>query len=61
MMILKGEISDMWVELEDIKTGRALLSLSWLEVSNEKSDIGKMKGDGLAKCLLHVYVDSCQG
>jgi len=32
----KGEIKDMWVELEDVDTGRALLSLSWLETTKDK-------------------------
>ena len=31
----KGEIREMWVELEDVETGRALLSLSWLETSKD--------------------------
>ena len=57
----KGQISDMWVDLEDAKSGRALLSLSWLEVSNNKEDIDKMKGEGLTKCLLQVFIDSCKG
>jgi len=57
----KGQISDMWVDLEGAKSGRALLSLSWLEVTNEREDIDKMKGEGLTKCLLEVFVDSCKG
>ena len=57
----KGQISDMWVDLEGAKTGRALLSLSWLEVTNEREDIDKMKGEGLTKCLLEIFIDSCKG
>ena len=57
----KGQISDMWVDLEGVKTGRALLSLSWLEVTNAREDIEKRKGDGLTKCLLEIFIDSCKG
>ena len=56
----KGQISDMWVNLEGIETGRALLSLSWLRVSNDPQDIDDFGTDDLAKCLVHVYVDSCK-
>lgn len=63
---------DMWVELEDIATGRALVSLSWLEASADRDHLeealaspssgGKAgkEEENLAKCLLHVYVDSCR-
>ena len=57
----KGQISDMWVDLEGAKSGRALLSLSWLEVSNDREDIDKMIGEGLTKCLLEIFIDSCKG
>ena len=33
---VKGEINNMWVELEDVETGRALMSLSWLETSKKR-------------------------
>jgi len=56
----KGEISDMWVNLEDANTGRALMSLSWLQVSNDANDIETKGPKDLAKCLLHVYLDSCK-
>ena len=32
LVATKGQISDMWVNLEDTDTGRALVSLSWLQV-----------------------------
>lgn len=57
----KGQISDMWVDLEDVKSGRALLSLSWLQVTSDKEDIDQMTGEGLTKCLLEVFIDSCKG
>jgi Ca2+-dependent lipid-binding protein len=57
----KGQISDMWVDLEDVKSGRALLSLSWLQVTSDQEDIDQMKGEGLTKCLLEVFIDSCKG
>merc|ERR1719376_130753 len=56
----KGEISDMWVNLEDTNTGRALMSLSWLQVSSDASDVASSGPEDQAKCLLHVYLDSCK-
>lgn len=67
----KGLIKDMWVELEEVKTGRALMTLAWLEVSSNPEDLNDgapptgeeivaANGD-MAKALLFVYVDSCAG
>ena len=58
----------MWVELEDVKSGRAQMTLEWREVSLDSSLIqggGLAKANlaedrELAKCLLHVYVDSAK-
>jgi len=60
LVATKGQISDMWVNLEDTDTGRALVSLSWLQVSSDPSDLssGISVGSG-SQCLLHVYLDSC--
>ena len=56
----KGEINEMWVELEDIASGRALMSLQWLECSKDLDDLERVrpaKEQGLTKCVLQVYVD----
>ena len=58
----KGQISDMWVELEDIASGRALMSLSWLETTTDKSYLDRPvskadQADKLTRCLLHVFID----
>ena len=56
----------MWVELEDVKSGRAQMTLEWREVSLDSrliQDGGLPKtaeNRDLAKCLLHVYVDSAK-
>ena len=69
MSSFSGEINDMWVELEDIETGRALMSLSWLEATPDRKILAQRQAAAakkedaaanLAKCLLHVYVDSCK-
>ncbi len=63
MVASKGEIREMWVELEDADTGRALLSLSWLETTKDSSllDRAASKEDaGLSRAVLHVFVDSCE-
>ncbi len=60
----KGQINDMWVELEDVTTGRVLLDLSWLEATTDKSHVDTWVSrdeQKLSKCLLHVYIDSCKG
>ena len=60
----KGQINDMWVELEDVTTGKILLDLSWLEATTEKSHLDtwvSREEQKLTKCLLHVYIDSCKG
>lgn len=61
----KGEINYMWVELEDVESGRAQMSLAWLETSKKINDLSKASTsqidlDNVATCLLHVYVDSCK-
>ena len=33
----KGEINNMWADLEDIPNGRILMSLSWLATTKDKS------------------------
>lgn len=56
----------MWVELEDIETGRALMSLSWMEATPDREVLAqrqlaaKKEDRDLSQCLLHVYVDSCK-
>ena len=56
-----GEIKEMKAELEGVSSGKVLMTLSWLTVSKEKSSLITQDDgtEGLAKCLLHVYVDSC--
>ena len=57
------QIESMWVELEDVKSGRAQMSLEWMEVSNDSGRITSSNTASerdLAKCLLHVYVDSAK-
>lgn len=59
----KGEIKEMWVELEDTESGRAMMSLSWLEASTDINQLErprKPEEKDLTKCLLHVYVDCCK-
>ncbi|TRY78396.1 hypothetical protein TCAL_08980 [Tigriopus californicus] len=59
----KGHIQEMWVELEDADTGRALMSLSWLEASSDIKQLERPhlpEEKDLTKCLLHVYVDCCK-
>lgn len=60
----RGEIKDMWVELEDVKSGRAQMSLEWRETSMErtliKEQVVTREETDMAKCILHVYVDSCK-
>ena len=53
----------MWVNLQNAEpNSRVLLSLEWLDISSDKQVINNKKGrDGLVKCLLYVYVDSCKG
>lgn len=43
-----GEIKNMWAELEDVTTGKILMSLSWLPASKNKSDLQ-------GKCILFLY------
>ena len=53
----------MWVELEDVKSGRAQMTLEWMEVSNDSGLISSYRDASerdLAKCLLHVYIDSAK-
>ena len=52
----------MWVELEDVKSGRAQMSLEWREVSLDSPLLRASSAEDreLAKCLLHVYVDSAK-
>ncbi len=60
----KGQITDMWVELEDVTSGKVLLDLSWLEATTDKSHLDTWTTrdeQKLAKCILHVYIDSCKG
>jgi hypothetical protein len=41
-----------------------LLDLSWLEVSTDRAHLDTWvtrDEQKLAKCLLHVYIDSCKG
>ena len=33
----KGEINNMWADLEDVPNGRILMSLSWLATTKDKS------------------------
>ncbi len=33
----RGEIKDMWAELEDVPTGKIQMSLSWLSATKDKS------------------------
>ena len=33
----RGHIEKMWAELEDVKSGKVQLSLSWLEATTDKS------------------------
>ena len=58
----RGKIDGMWVELEDVKSGRAQMSLEWREVSLDSRFIQMSQAvdRDLAKCLLHVYVDSAK-
>ena len=59
----KGQINDMWIELEDVTTGKVLLDLSWLEATTDRSHLDSWvtrDEQKLAKCLLHVYIDSCK-
>jgi len=53
----------MWVELEDVTTGKILLDLSWLEATTDPSHVDTWvtrEEQKLPKCLLHVYIDSCK-
>ena len=56
------QIDGMWVELEDVKSGRAQMSLEWREVSLDSPLLRASSAEDreLAKCLLHVYVDSAK-
>jgi len=58
----RGKIDGMWVELEDVKSGRAQMSLEWREVSLDSPLLRASSAEDreLAKCLLHVYVDSAK-
>lgn len=56
----RKQIHDMWVNLENTKTGKVKLSLSWLEVSNAKDDIDILKKNESKMCLLVVFIDSCK-
>lgn len=56
----RGEIRDMWIELEDVPTGKAQLSLAWLATTTDKNALlDSDKSEGLSQCLLHIYVDCC--
>jgi len=55
----KGEINNMWADLEDVPNGRILMSLSWLATTKDKSVLQESLNDGLNKCMLQVYVDCC--
>ena len=56
------QIDNMMVELEDVKSGRAQMSLEWREVSLDSRLLQTSLAEDreLAKCLLHVYVDSAK-
>ena len=56
----RKQIHDMWINLENTKTGKVKLSLSWLEVSNTKDDIDILKKNKSKMCLLVVFIDSCK-
>ena len=36
-MAEKGEINNMWANLEDVPNGKILMSLSWLTTTKDKS------------------------
>ena len=33
----RGEIRNMWAELEDVSSGKALMTLQWLSTTKDKS------------------------
>ena len=48
----RGHIEKMWAELEDVKSGKVQLSLSWLEATTDKSV--------LQGIYIYTYIDfSC--
>jgi len=61
----RGHIEGFWVDLEECDSGKAQISLSWLPVTDDYkvvSEAGKNGDtDEHAKCILHIYIDSCQG
>jgi Ca2+-dependent lipid-binding protein len=60
-VIDRGCIKSMWVDLEGVKSGRVLLSLTWLPTSEDEKGIEIIKTNGLPKCILEVFIDSCKG
>lgn len=50
----RGDITNMWTELEDVASGKVLTSLSWLSASKDKSDLGVLE-EGQVHCLVSSW------
>ena len=59
MVADKGSIDKMWTELENVKSGKIQLSLTWLQATLDKSILQDSQRNCQAQCLLHIFLDSC--
>uniref|UniRef100_A0A0K2UPA4 Extended synaptotagminlike protein 2a [Tribolium castaneum] n=1 Tax=Lepeophtheirus salmonis TaxID=72036 RepID=A0A0K2UPA4_LEPSM len=56
----KGELSNIWVDLEDVSSGKIQLSLSWMEATTDTSFLRGHRDEAIST-VLQVYIDSCKG
>ena len=54
----KGNVDKLWVDLDNAKSGQALISLMWTNASDEQN--AELKNNSITnKCILQVFIDSC--
>ena len=55
----QGNIDKSWFDLNHVKSGKALISMTWAGISYDENNAELDNINSSNKCILQLYVDSC--